>query len=82
MQGPVVTPRPERPLEEPAAGSSGEAEQPSGPRRGRGGTTTMEYLVMLSFILIVIIATIQSFGISVANLFQGDATAVSNATGR
>jgi len=48
-------------------------------RRGRRAATTMEYAVVISFVLLVCIALIQSFGISVGKIFTGDAAATSQA---
>jgi Flp pilus assembly pilin Flp len=53
-----------------------ESESPAR-RRKRRGATSMEYLVMLSFILLVVIIGIQSFGTSVAALFKVDVNATS-----
>ena len=76
MQALLVTPMPEPPLEEAVMGPSCTTELPSlSPRQGRRAATTMEYLVMLSFILLVVIVGIQSFGSSVANLFKVDVNA-------
>ena len=62
------------------------AEQPSATRRptparrrGRRGATSIEYAVMISFILLVVIAGIQTFGISVSKLFTADAAATAKA---
>jgi len=56
---------------------------PAGPRtrrrKGRRGATTMEYAVMISFVLLVCIAVIQGFGINVGKIFTGDAAATSKA---
>lgn len=48
-------------------------------RKGRRAATSMEYVVMASFILLVVIAAIQSFGFSVSKLFTSDAAATSKA---
>ena len=49
---------------------------PSPPaRRGRRAATSMEYVVMASFILMVVIGAVQYFGFSVGNLFTANAAA-------
>jgi Flp pilus assembly pilin Flp len=74
-----------RPL---AAAADAPAEQPAAPdpaslpgarRRPacRRGATTMEYLVMLSFILLLVIVGVQSFGAHLSNLFKTSADATS-----
>ncbi len=50
-------------------------EPPAAPRKRRRGVTSMEYLVCASFIIIVLISTIQALGITVKGLFTKDATA-------
>jgi Flp pilus assembly pilin Flp len=49
-------------------------------RKRRRAATTMEYAAMISLILLVVIAGIQSFGISVGKLFTGDAAATTKAS--
>lgn len=46
-------------------------------RKRRRGATSMEYVVMASFILMVVIGAVQYFGYSVGNLFTYDAAATS-----
>ena len=46
-------------------------------RRARRGATAMEYLVVISFILVVLIASVQHLGTLTRNLFQHDADATS-----
>jgi Flp pilus assembly pilin Flp len=46
-------------------------------RKRRRGATSMEYCVMASFILLVLIASIQAFGIKVGGLFTSNAAATS-----
>ena len=48
--------------------------------RRRRGATSMEYVVMASFILMVLIGAVQYFGYSVGNLYTADAAATSKAT--
>lgn len=54
-------------------------EAPRVRRKRRRGATSMEYVVMASFILMVVIGAVQYFGYSVGNLFTYDAAATSNA---
>lgn len=66
----------------PADGRGAPASPPSPSRRRRGrrrAATTMEYAVVISFVLLVCIALIQSFGVSVGKIFTGDAAATSKA---
>jgi Flp pilus assembly pilin Flp len=78
MQTDSVEAQREAPLGEAAAEPSATAEPPS-PSRGQGrrGATSMEYLVMLSFILLVVIVGVQTFGSSLAALFRSNANATS-----
>jgi Flp pilus assembly pilin Flp len=46
-------------------------------RRARRAATAMEYLVVASFILVVLIAGVQHLGSMTRNLFQHDADATS-----
>jgi Flp pilus assembly pilin Flp len=48
---------------------------PERQRQRRRGATAMEYLVVASFILMVLIVTIQTLGVNVSNLFKKDANA-------
>jgi Flp pilus assembly pilin Flp len=47
------------------------------PRRPRRAATAMEYLVVASFILVVLIAGVQHLGLMTGTLFQHDADATS-----
>lgn len=47
-------------------------------RRPRRGVTSMEYLVMLSFIIVVIIIVVQHLGGVTRGLFQTTANATTN----
>src|SRR5260370_253762 len=58
------------PGEAPAEQVPPPGSPPPSRRRGRRGVTTMEYLVMLSFILLVVIVGVQTFGSHVAGLFK------------
>ena len=46
-------------------------------RKKRRAATSMEYCVMASFILMVLIASVQAFGFSVGSLFASNAAATS-----
>jgi Flp pilus assembly pilin Flp len=46
-------------------------------RKRRRGATSMEYCVMASFILLVLIASVQAFGFKVGSLFTSNAAATS-----
>ena len=50
------------------------------PRKKRKGATALEYLVMLSFILLAVIITVQKLGQTAGGLMQNsaDATAKTN----
>ena len=64
------------------AEEAGPANSTGGPprpgRKRRRGVTSMEYVVMASFILMVLIGTVQYLGYGVGNLFTSD----SNSTGQ
>jgi Flp pilus assembly pilin Flp len=47
------------------------------PVRKRRGVTSLEYLAVISLILIVLILTIQQLGMTVGGLFTSDAQAIS-----
>ena len=51
--------------------------RPTRRRKRRRGATSMEYCVMASFILLVVIAAVQSFGVHVGALFTSNAAATS-----
>ncbi len=51
---------------------------PRGRRRKRRGATSMEYVVMASFILMVAVGAVRYFGYSVGALFTANASATSN----
>jgi Flp pilus assembly pilin Flp len=46
-------------------------------RKRRRGATSMEYCVMASFILLVVIAAVQALGFTVGGLFTSNAAATS-----
>jgi Flp pilus assembly pilin Flp len=46
-------------------------------RKRRRGATSMEYCVMASFILLVLIASVHALGIKVGGLFTSNAAATS-----
>lgn len=50
-------------------------------RQPRRGVTAMEYLVMLSFLLLAIILAVQHIGSVTKGLFQNSAEATSNTNG-
>jgi Flp pilus assembly pilin Flp len=60
--------------------SESSASEVAGPVRSRPGTTSMEYLVMLSFIFLAIILAVQGIGAVTGGLFKSsaDATAKTN----
>ena len=45
--------------------------------KGGAAATSMEYCVMASFILLVVIASVQAFGFKVSSLFTANAAATS-----
>ena len=55
-----------------------DADVPPVPSRGKGRrATSMEYCVLASFILMVLIASVQAFGFKVGGLFTSNAAATS-----
>jgi Flp pilus assembly pilin Flp len=72
---------PQEPGKEPAGGEPAGAAPSPAPRQRRRGVTAMEYLVVASFILMVLIATIQLLGSHVGNLFKKDANATTTSQG-
>jgi Flp pilus assembly pilin Flp len=76
MWSPFAVRKPKRPTAAPAPP---EARRGPAGRKGRRAATTMEYAAVISFILLVCIALIQSFGLSVRNIFTHDAQATSKA---
>jgi Flp pilus assembly pilin Flp len=77
MPATLVPREPDIPLEEEVIEPTCATEGAGRPRQGRRAATSMEYLVMASFILVVLIVGVQSFGVSVARMFQVDANATS-----
>ena len=65
------------------AASADRSATPAGApaRRGRRAATAMEYLVVASFILVVLIAGVQHVGSMTRNLFRHDADATSAING-
>jgi len=57
--------------------AEGDAPLEPSRRKRRRGATSMEYCVMASFILLVVIASVQAFGFSVGGLFTANAAATS-----
>jgi Flp pilus assembly pilin Flp len=57
--------------------AGGDSPQERSRRKKRRGATSMEYCVMISFILLVLIATIQALGFTVGSLFTSNAAATS-----
>jgi Flp pilus assembly pilin Flp len=49
-------------------------------RKGRRGATSMEYVVVASFILVVLMAGVNALGFQVGSLFTSNAAAVTKAT--
>ena len=60
-----------------SAVAQGDAMQGRSRRKRRRGATSMEYCVMASFILLVVIATVQALGFKVGALFTSNAAATS-----
>jgi Flp pilus assembly pilin Flp len=60
-----------------AAVPEGDMPQGRSPRKKRRGATSMEYCVMASFILLVVIAAVQAFGFTVGGIFTSNAAATS-----
>ncbi len=58
--------------------AEGDAPREPSRRKKRRGATSMEYCVMASFILLVLIASVQAFGFKVGGLFTSNAAATSN----
>jgi len=50
-------------------------------RKKRRGATSMEYCVLASFILMVVIAAVQALGFKVGSLFTSNAAATSKFSG-
>jgi len=57
--------------------AAGDAPRERSRRKRRRGATSMEYCVMASFILLVVIASVQAFGFTVGGLFTSNAAATS-----
>jgi Flp pilus assembly pilin Flp len=57
--------------------AGGDAPQELSHRKKRRGATSMEYCVMVSFILLVLIASVQALGFTVGSLFTSNAAATS-----
>jgi Flp pilus assembly pilin Flp len=60
-----------------SAVAEGDVPQGQSRRKGRRGATSMEYCVMASFILLVLIASVQALGFKVGGLFTANAAATS-----
>jgi Flp pilus assembly pilin Flp len=58
-------------------GADGVAPRERPRLKKRRGATSMEYCVMASFILLVLIASVQAFGFKVGSLFTSNAAATS-----
>jgi Flp pilus assembly pilin Flp len=63
-----------------SAVAEGDAPQARSRRKRRRAATSMEYCVMASFILMVLIASVQAFGFKVGGLFTSNAAATSKIT--
>ena len=59
------------------AATAGEASQVPSHRNRRRAATSMEYCVMVSFILLVLIASVHALGFTVGGLFTSNAAATS-----
>jgi len=71
MKAPNLLPAPEATLMD---------RRPPELRKGRRGATSMEYVVVASFILVVLMAGVNSLGFQVGSLFTSNAAATTKAT--
>jgi Flp pilus assembly pilin Flp len=69
---------PALPAEPTAAPAEKKAMEKANKRKKRRGVTAMEYLVCISFILVVVIFTVQALGVNTGKLFNRSSNATNS----